>query len=110
MAGPAAGLRILSATCRCTGSFLLRHIHRRKTALTDLLEQPVASDYVSRPVHLYLVRIALEMSLVAPEPSRANNLQDTNVVTGSAMRKTLRRNICVNGIDNDRPSSATQVW
>jgi hypothetical protein len=52
---------------------LLRYVHRRKTTLADLFEQPVPSDYVSRPVHLHLAPVALDTSLIAAKPCRANN-------------------------------------
>jgi len=79
---------------------LLRYIHRRKTPLANLLEQPVPSDYGPRPVHLYLVRIAREISLIAAKPSRANSQCVANVVTRFAMREILRRNTSETRADN----------
>jgi len=51
-------------------------------------------------VHLYLVRIAREISLIAAKPSRANSQCVTNVLTRFAMREILRRNTSETRADN----------
>ena len=79
---------------------LLRYIHRRKTPLADLLEQLVPSDYGPHASHLYLARIAREISLIAAKPSRANSQCVTNVLTRFAMREILRRNTSETRADN----------